>query len=107
MMGLITIDRLASIEVDDELLDHVFAVLIAKLRRHEPVLLQWYDERGCREQAFVNPTRPLIVVFDSAERSRLDRGRLARLMIAANSTGGICLAAAAECVEAGIPTARV
>ena len=106
-MGLITIDRLASIEIDDELLDHVFAVVIAKLRRHEPVLLQWYDARGRREQAFVNPTRSLIVEFDSENRSPLDRDRLTRLMIAANSTGGICLAAAAECAEAGIPTARV
>jgi hypothetical protein len=106
-MGVITIDHLASIEVDDELLDHLFAVVITKLRRREPVLLQWYDGRGRREQAFVIPTRPLVAKFDSENRSPLDRDRLERLMIAANSTGGICLAAAAECVEAGVPTARL
>ncbi|MBM7503881.1 hypothetical protein ACFPER_10365 [Agromyces aurantiacus] len=95
-MGLIRIDRVAAIELDDGLLDHVFAVIIAKLRRHEPVLLQWVDPEGHSQQVFVNPSCALIAQFGTEERAPLDHAELERLMIAANSTGGICLTSAAH-----------
>ena len=106
-MGFIRIGQLATIELDDELLDHVFAVVIAKLRRHEPVLLRWNDCEDHTEQVFVNPSCALIAEFGIAQRPPLDHDRLERLMLAANSTGGICLTAAADVRAAnGIPTAR-
>lgn len=106
-MGVLTIDRLARIELDDELLDHVFAVVVAKLRRHEPVVLRWMDPNGHPEQVFVNPTCAVFAAWEVEERPPLERDRLERLMIAANSTGGISLEAAADEHDAGrIPTAE-
>lgn len=106
LVGVMTIDRLASIELDDELLVHVANVVFAKLRTHEPVVLRWSDHDGKVQQVFVNPACALLVRFDSADRPPLRRDRVQRLMVAANSTGGICLDTARR--SAGeIPAARV
>ena len=73
-MGFIRIGQLATIELDDELLDHVFAVVIAKLRRHEPVLLRWNDCEDHTEQVFVNPSCALIAEFGTVQRPGGSRG---------------------------------
>src|SRR5215207_9057200 len=41
IMGTLHLGHEAVVELDDDLLEHVFAVLVAKLRRNEPVLLRW------------------------------------------------------------------
>jgi len=93
-MGTLHLAQEAVVELDDELLEHVFAVLVAKLRRNEPVLLRWENSSGQLEQVLVTAAALLRATYDSARTERLDHTWLECLMIAANSNGGICLAEA-------------
>jgi hypothetical protein len=93
-MGTLHLGHEAVVELDDDLLEHVFAVLVAKLRRNEPVLLRWENHDAQLEQILVNASAPLRATFDSQRSDRLDRAWLECLMVAANSNAGICLAAA-------------
>ena len=90
-MGVLVLDRSAEIELDDRRLEHVFAVMIAKLRRKEPVVLSWTDDRAQAHQAYVHPAALVRAEFDAAERPGLDRQELERLMRAANTARGIQL----------------
>lgn len=93
-MGTLHIGHEAVVDLDDDLLEHVFAVLVAKLRRNEPVLLSWDDPDGRLEQVLVQAAALLRATYDSSRKERLDHAWLECLMIAANSNGGICLATA-------------
>ncbi|MFE5673081.1 hypothetical protein ACFQ58_15900 [Agromyces sp. NPDC056523] len=109
-MGSLHLGRLVRIELPDDVLAHVHTVLLAKLRVHEPILLGWTQSDGRHEEVLVNPSMPIVVVYDVDEERRLDRGRLHRLLASANSVGGLQLdpetldatrATAAEIAEAG------
>ena len=93
-MGILHIGQDAVVDLDDDLLEHVFAVLVAKLRRSEPVLLRWENADGHLEQALVQSAALLRATFDSPRLDALDHAWLECLMVAANSNGGICLATA-------------
>lgn len=93
-MGTLHIGHEASVHLDEDLLEHVFAVLVTKLRRHEPVLLEWLDPDGHTEQMLVNTATLVRAEFDGARPDTLDHAWLENLMIAANSNGGICLTTA-------------
>jgi hypothetical protein len=93
-MGTLHIGQEAVVDLDDDLLEHIFAVLVAKLRRNEPVLLRWENADGRLEQVLVQAAALLRATFDSARTERLDHAWLECLMVAANSNGGICLATA-------------
>jgi hypothetical protein len=104
-MGRLHISHEASVELDDDLLEHVFAVVVAKLRRHESVLLEWDDPDGHTEQVLVNTAALVRAEFASTRPDQLDHAWLESLMLAANSNGGICLSVAALARRAGvIPT---
>lgn len=93
-MGTLHIGHDAVVDLDDDLLEHVFAVLVAKLRRSEPVLLRWENAEGHLEQALVQSAALLRATFDSSRPDKLDHAWLECLMVAANSNGGICLGTA-------------
>lgn len=104
-MGALHLNGVGPIILEDELLDHVFTVIIAKLRRHEPVLLSWIDEAGQEQRAFIADVTFVRAEFDSAIRSARDRRWLERLMVAVNSNAGLSLSAAiAERNVSRIPT---
>lgn len=93
-MGALHLGHEAVVDLDDDLLEHVFAVLVAKLRRSEPVLLRWENREGQLEQVLVTAAAPLRATFESQRSDRLDHTWLECLMVAANSNAGICLATA-------------
>ncbi|MEI5583859.1 MULTISPECIES: DUF7882 family protein [unclassified Agromyces] len=93
-MGSLTIAGLAVIELDDDLVAHLHAVLVAKLRRGEPVLLEWTDGGEHAQQIWVHPSAGVLATYDLPHPPDLDRRWLDRLMIAANSVSGISIAAA-------------
>ncbi|HEX6955989.1 MAG TPA: hypothetical protein VF156_14035 [Agromyces sp.] len=95
-MGRLMIGTLAQVELDDETLHHVFTVIVTKLRRREPVLLNWTDPNGMPEYMLVNPTTEVTATYDDQELGELDPHRLQHLMVAANSNAGLCLDRAAE-----------
>lgn len=96
IVGTLAIGTIARIELDDDALHHVFTVIVAKLRRREPVLLNWTDQDGLPEFSLVNPTTEVTATYDDQELGALDQKRLERLMVAANSNAGLCLDTAAE-----------
>jgi len=95
-MGALHINGVCPIVVDDELLDHIFTVVIAKLRRREPVLLSWTDDAGQEQRVFVSEKAFVRAQFDSPTRRPRDRVWLDRLMIAASSNAGLSVSAAIQ-----------
>lgn len=90
-MGTLLLGRIASIHLDDDMLAHVHAVIIAKLRVREPVSVAWVSEGGLRDEIIVNPATTVVASFESPQARPLDRVWLNRLMIAANSVRGLSL----------------
>lgn len=108
LMGALHINGVCPITIDDDLLDHVFTVMISKLRRREPVLLNWVDDAGQEQRIFISGNVFVRAEFDSTTRSPRDREWLERLMIAANSTAGLSLSAAINDRDGSrIPTEHV
>lgn len=95
-VGTLMIGTIAGIELEDDALNHAFTVIVAKLRRREPVLLNWTDPEGTPEYVLVNPTTEVTASYDDQQLGELDQQRLQRLMVAANSNAGLCLDTAAE-----------
>jgi hypothetical protein len=93
-MGRLHIGHEASVTLDDELLEHVFAVIVTKLRRHEPVLLEWQDADGHSEQLLVGTTALVRAELAGPRPDQLDHAWLESIMLAANSNGGISLSVA-------------
>ena len=93
-MGCLTIAGLATIELDDDLTAHLHAVLVAKLRRNEPVLLEWTGTGEHAQQVWVHPSAGVLASYDLPRPPDLDRLWLDRLMVAANSVSGISIEAA-------------
>jgi len=92
-VGTLLLGRIAAINLDDDVLAHVHAVIIAKLRVREPVSVAWVSEAGLRDEIIVNPATIVVATFDAAKTPPLDRVWLNRLMIAANSVRGLNLTA--------------
>ena len=90
-MGSLHLGRLARIELPDDVLAHVHAVMLAKLRMHEPVLIGWRESDGHHEEVLVNPSMPMIVTYEADAERRLDRRWMHRLTILANSVRGLQL----------------
>jgi hypothetical protein len=78
-------------EVDDTTLRHLRAAMIAKLRRKEPfaLTLRGPGTGGAAETLWIQPAIALRFVFDAEDTGDLDRERLERLVMAANSAGGM------------------
>ena len=93
-MGHLTIATLADIELDDDLTAHLHAVIVAKLRRGEPVLMEWTGHGEHAQQVWVHPATGVLATYDLPRPPDLDRLWLDRLMIAANSVSGISIEAA-------------
>ena len=80
------------IDIDDRLLTHLQAVIIAKLRRDEAVTLSWVvaSEHGGRQHSiWVSPSIPLQFKFYGNRQPALNREWLEQLMRSANSSGGL------------------
>ncbi|WP_400999563.1 hypothetical protein [Agromyces sp. GXQ0307] len=90
-MGMLHVGRITRIDLPDAVLAHVHAVLIAKLRVHEPVLVGWTGPDGRRDEVFVHPSMSLVVRYDADDALGLDRAWLERLMRSANGVGGLQL----------------
>jgi hypothetical protein len=95
-VGTLMIGTIARIELDDDALHHAFTVIVTKLRRREPVLVNWTDPEGSPEYVLVNPTTEVTASYDDQGLGELDQKRLQRLMVSANSNAGLCLDAAKE-----------
>ncbi|WP_353815688.1 DUF7882 family protein [Agromyces zhanjiangensis] len=94
-MGTLHVGRISRIDLPDPVLAHVHAVVIAKLRVHEPVVVGWIAPHGRRDEVMVHPAMSIVVRYDVDDVLALDRAWLERLMRAANGVGGLQLTAEA------------
>lgn len=97
-MGTLTYaSATAPIEIDDEVLAHLRAVTVTKLRRNEPFALTVPTGDGQTETLWIQQSIPMRFVVESAVS--LHRPLLARLMQAASSTSGLDLTDPALALE--------
>jgi hypothetical protein len=90
------VDGWMRIELDDDLLAHVALVVFSKLRRNEPLLVSWTDPAGSPAQAWLHPNSTIVARHTAGVDTSIDRRRAQRMMIAANSTKGLCLTSEAD-----------
>jgi hypothetical protein len=88
-MGQLRYGSDVQVEVDDELLGHLEAAIISKLRRGEAFALRLDDASGART-AWVNPASSLLFTY-AGERPTLDRAWLEALVETANTPAGLRL----------------
>ena len=90
-MGRLTYDStLDPIIVDDVTLAHMRIIVGTKLPRQESFVMSWTpesDSRDGRLTAWIHPSNPLGLAFDSAEPIRVDAGRVAAMMNSLNAHG--------------------
>jgi len=82
------------IEIEDRLLAHVQAVMLAKLRRREPFPLSWVESAGDgsgRRVIWVNETLELAFEYAGSRVIELDRDTLEEMTARANSVTGLGL----------------
>lgn len=81
------------IEVDDETLAHLKIVMGTKLRRQESFMMTWpaRAERSGRLTAWMHPSIPLIIEFDSDSIPKIDPQRVERMMGVLNARGELVL----------------
>ncbi len=82
------------IEIEDRLLAHVQAVIVAKLRRREPFILTWSEpvEAGSgRKAVWVNETLELSFEYPGSKAIHVDRELLEDMMRQAHSNLGLDL----------------
>ncbi|MGG7507492.1 hypothetical protein [Plantibacter sp. YIM 135249] len=94
-MGTITYGSAnQTVSLDDDVLAHIKAVAVMKLRRNESFTISWTrtPPHTGRVSIWVHPSISLQFEFESAERTELDRGLLEELMQHANQTGDLRVA---------------
>ncbi len=81
------------IEIDDETLVHLKIVIGTKLRRHESFMMTWpaTRARSGRMTAWMHPSIPLILEFDSGVVPKVDSHRIERMMTTLNARGELTL----------------
>jgi len=94
-LGTLHVGRITRIDLPDTVLAHLHAVILAKLRVREPVLVGWIAPDGRRDEVLVHPAMSIVVCYDADDGLILDRAWLERLMRSANGVGGLQLTAQA------------
>jgi len=94
-MGKLTYGAIQrEIVMEDRLLAHLEVVVLARLRRNNPLTLRWVerDEDGDgRRTIWIHPGSDLYFEYTGAEHGELDRELLDTLVRAADSNSGINL----------------
>lgn len=94
-MGRLRYDStLDPIVIDDVTLAHMKIVVGTKLRRQESFMMSWIpgdDSRDGRLTAWIHPSIPLVLAFDSADPIRVDAERVSRMMNSLNAHGELLI----------------
>jgi hypothetical protein len=82
------------IEIEDRALAHLKVAIATKLRRGESFTLSWPhgpDAPPGRSTIWIHESIPLRFVFDEPEAPELNRDWVEKLVMSANTSGGITL----------------
>jgi hypothetical protein len=93
-MGTLHYDDHQPVDVDDELLAHLAAVISTKFRRKESFIINWVTPGSSpetRSTMWLAASATCRFVYDSNEAHTLDRELFDRLMVEAFSNTGIVL----------------
>ena len=94
-MGRLRYDStLDPIVIDDVTLSHMKIVVGTKLRRQESFMMSWIpgdDSRDGRLTAWIHPSIPLVLAFDSVEPIHVDAERVSRMMNSLNAHGELLI----------------
>ena len=91
-MGRFSYDGKISVDFDDRVLAHLQAVIGAKLRRGESFMFTWIDDDSIGDghtAVWLNPTSTISFKYFGKRNAALNRSWIERLMMSANSTGGL------------------
>jgi hypothetical protein len=84
-----------AIVIEDEALAHLKVIIATKLRRQESFMMTWVtdDEKAPagRLSAWVHPSIPIVMAFDSASMPPIDATRIARMMQSLNAHGELLI----------------
>jgi hypothetical protein len=91
-MGRFSYDGKISVDFDDRVLAHLQAVIGAKLRRGESFMFTWIDDDSIGDghtAVWLNPSATISFKYFGKRGATLNRAWVERLMMSANSTGGL------------------
>ena len=91
-MGTLYYDSTSGIDIEDRVLAHLQVVIVAKLRRNEPLLLSWRDDRSAgdgRSAIWLHPAVGLRYKYFGGRMPRINPAWIAALTDLANSAGGL------------------
>ena len=98
-MGLFRYGAAPAITIDDRLLKHLQAVMVAKLRRRESFAFNWDQEpgvghdvtreNGSHGSVWISESSSLYFRYDGPRAGSLNRAWLEELMLAANTNSGL------------------
>nr|WP_201469929.1 hypothetical protein [Microbacterium hydrocarbonoxydans] len=94
-MGRLRYDStLEPIAIDDVTLAHMKIVVGTKLRRQESFMMSWNPTNGlpdARLTAWIHPSIPLVMAFDTADPITVDAERVSRMMNSLNAHGELLI----------------
>lgn len=94
-MGRLRYDStLDPIVIDDVTLAHMKIVVGTKLRRQESFMMSWVPGGASpdgRLTAWIHPSIPLVIAFDSPEPILVDAERVSRMMNSLNAHGELMI----------------
>lgn len=91
-MGTLYYDSTSGIDIEDRVLAHLQVVIVAKLRRNEPLLLSWRDDRSAGDGSsaiWLHPALSLRFTYFGGRAPRINPAWVADLTALANSPGGL------------------
>lgn len=90
-MGRLIYQERLAFDIEDRLLSHLRVVIMNKLRRSEPFMLQLPHPDHGNVSVWLHPSVPLILHFRSSRPPRIDPALIEHMMIGASSTDGLTL----------------
>jgi hypothetical protein len=99
-MGTLLYSSAPAIDIEDRVLRHLQAVIVAKLRRRENFAFNWdqepgiggdaaYPDDGAHGTIWISDATPLYFRYDGPRLNGLNREWLTTLMVSANSNHGL------------------
>jgi len=84
-----------AIEIEDETLAHLKVIIATKLRRQESFMMTWVSDDAAastgRLSAWIHPSIPMVMAFDSSTLPPIDAKRIARMMQSLNAHGELLI----------------
>lgn len=107
-MGTFEYDRAHSVQVEDRTLAHLGIVIMNKLRRSEPFMLELSMSDGSGHRSYwIHPGVPLQFRFYTTPSAPINRAWIEQLMASASGPNGLTLTPEPELEPCSAPPSRI